>query len=642
MVTKKSSGNTLRGIAIGLILIPLNSYWLVLSKQPYQYQAVSTNMALFFNVILFIFILAALNLLLRKYLPKISLSQGDLIVVYAMLSIASALSATDMMQTLAPVIEHAFGFATIENDWATLFHKYIPTWIAVSDKRILEAYYKGDSSLYNLRYIEGWFVPALAWISFTIVLVFVMLCINVVIRRQWVEEEKLSYPIIQLPLEMTKVGEGFFSNKLMWLGFAVGGSISLINGLNYLYPVIPDLGFNPYRHNIGAYLTEKPWNAVGWMPVGLVPCIAGLAFFMPLDMSFSCWFFYLFWKTQKVAGSMIGFRGVAGLSGSFYLAQLNQQTFGGAMGIAAIALWLSRRHLVQVFKTIVDKTEIDDSNEPIRYRWAICGILGGMAFITLFCYRAGMSIGVILLFFLLYLAFSIAITRIRVEFGTPIHDFAYGDPPIMMVNALGTRRIGAANLTILSFFFYFNRTYRPHPMPHQLESFKLAQEARLNNRILLFAMLIAMVFSASIFFWVYLHIGYKDGGSSLMRFAADGFRRLEQWLTFPTEGRTGDLASMLTGFVSVIFLMAMRMRFLWWTLHPAGYVISAGYAINPFWFSIFLSWLAKWIILKYGGLKGHRRAIYFFLGLILGEFTLASFWSILGVILGRRMYGFIY
>ena len=102
MVTKKSSGNTLRGIAIGLILIPLNSYWLVLSKQPYQYQAVSTNMALFFNVILFISILAALNLLLRKYLPQISLSQGDLIVVYAMLSIASALSATDMMQTSRP------------------------------------------------------------------------------------------------------------------------------------------------------------------------------------------------------------------------------------------------------------------------------------------------------------------------------------------------------------------------------------------------------------------------------------------------------------------------------------------------------------------------------------------------------------
>ena len=163
-----------------------------------------------------------------------------------------------------------------------------------------------------------------------------------------------------------------------------------------------------------------------------------------------------------------------------------------------------------------------------------------------------------------------------------------------------------------------------------------------NNRMLFAAILIAMVFSASIFFWIYLHIGYKDGGSSLMRFAADGFRRLEQWLTFPTEGRISDLVSMLTGFVSVIFLMGMRMRFLWWGLHPAGYVISAGYAINPFWFSIFLSWFAKWIILKYGGLKGHRRAIYFFLGLILGEFTLASFWSILGVILGRRMYGFIY
>ena len=58
------------------------------------------------------------------------------------------------------------------------------------------------------------------------------------------------------------------------------------------------------------------------------------------------------------------------------------------------------------------------------------------------------------------------------------------------------------------------------------------------------------------------------------------------------------------------------------------------------WFSIFLGWICKWIILKSGGLKAHRKAVPFFLGMILGQMTIGSIWSIIGVIIKRKIYSF--
>ena len=37
-----------------------------------------------------------------------------------------------------------------------------------------------------------------------------------------------------------------------------------------------------------------------------------------------------------------------------------------------------------------------------------------------------------------------------------------------------------------------------------------------------------------------------------------------------------------------------------------------------------MSWLIKWLILQYGGVVRHRKVAPFFLGLILGEFTIGE------------------
>ena len=279
-------------------------------------------------------------------------------------------------------------------------------------------------------------------------------------------------------------------------------------------------------------------------------------------------------------------------------------------------------------------------NEPISYRATLIGLILGLVFIGGFCSKVGMSLWVIAVFFTIWLAISIAITRLRAELGSPVHDLHFIGPDEMMPRMFGIRGLGAANLTGFSYLYFLNRAHRSHAMPHQLEGFKLANGARGPLRRLAILMIFASALGAVSSFWAFLSLGYWDGGTS--GFGRESFNRLERWLNYSAPPEVPALGFAGVGFGLTLLLATMRMRFLWWNLHPVGYAISGSWAINPMIGSIFVGWLLKWIVLRYGGLRWHRAAIPFFLGLVLGEFLVGTFWSVYGIILGQPMYRFLF
>ena len=133
---------TWRSVVIGLFLIPLNAVWIMQMEAVY-YSAHSTLIALFFNVVCNLLILVLLNIPLRKLSPNLAFNQGELITVYVMLSLSSALVGHSMLQILPATMAAPLALATPENDWRDLFWRYIPQWLAISDERALEGYVRG-------------------------------------------------------------------------------------------------------------------------------------------------------------------------------------------------------------------------------------------------------------------------------------------------------------------------------------------------------------------------------------------------------------------------------------------------------------------------------------------------------------------
>ena len=636
-LTRQHSTVTIRAICVGLLLIPLNSFWHIQMTLVWlmNFPAI---LALLFNVIFILFILVNINNLLRRYFPKIAFRQGELLTIYIMLCAATALNGYDMMQCLVSLIGTGTWYATPENEWIELFGHYLPNWLVIKGREILPPFYEGGTTFYVAKYLRGWVVPIVSWTLFTLALIYVMVCINVLLRKQWIENERLAYPIVELPFDMTKEGKpNFFANRVLWIGIAIAGGISLLNGFSYLYPSIPRIPI--WVTSLNRYFTGKPWNAIYSMNVTLYPFVIGLGFLMPLDLVFSYWAFYLFWQAQRIMGSYLGLASLPGFP--YPMAQVR----GVWIGLLLFALWGGRKHFARVLRKALTGGGADDAGEPMTYRNALIGIAVGGGFILGFCYLAGLSLWFALSFFVIYFALSTTITRIRAELGPPAHDMYGAGPDYILTTLLGTRRIGPHNLSVMTLFYWINReSYRAHPMPHQLEGFKLADRVGMRGNRVIVAILLATLLGALSCFWAFLHAGYKLGTETRLYrttwFAREGYSILASRLTHPAGVAYTDILFMCLGFVFTITMLIIRTKFLWWALHPVGYAVTGWWIIGRLWFPLLISSIVKWTALKFGGVRAYRRLVPFFLGLILGDFVMGSFWSLLGIVLGRHTYVF--
>ena len=419
-----------------------------------------------------------------------------------------------------------------------------------------------------------------------------------------------------MPIEVIGNTSKLFSNKLIWLGFGIALGLELLAGVNYLWPVVPALKI---KHQL--YFTEKPWSAVGRLPIYVYPFAIGLGYLMPLDLSLSFWFFYLFWGAQRVFFSAIGWITAIGMQ--------TEQRGGAWVGIGVLALWTSRRHIVSVLKGVFSSRPQD-----ALYRLAVLGLIFGLVFIVVFWYQAGLSPWVALGYFGIYFLLCTAMTRMRAELGPPTHELHSMHPDRIMIMFMGTRPFGTANLTNTRLLSWLAYGYRCHPMPHQLEAFKIGANFRLKEHWLVVAMIVASAVGAIMSIGGHVALYYK------YRFARWGigeFHQLQSWITFPRDVDYARLQHMTFGFLFTVLLTVLKRGFLWWPLYPVGFAVGNGWAIGWMWFSIFLGWLAKWLLFI-GGVRSYRRMLPLFLGLIFGQFVAGSLWSLIGVVTEKNVY----
>jgi len=618
-------------LAIGTVLILINAYWIALVSGIHH----SLNPAyasLFIAPIVNLFFLVLLNTLLKQFRPQLALNRAQLLIVYQMLVMLCLVSGHNPMDFILGILAHPFWFATFENEYAALFHRYIPSWFTIQDKSALSGFFAGNSSLYTAQHLSAWIGPALLWSFVTFVLFFILMCFNSIQRLQWSERERLSYPIAQLPIEMTT--PRFFSRRLLWLGFGICAAVELLNGLHFLYPFIPGV---PLKiPDFGAKIfTSKPWSAIGWLPLFFYPWVIGLTFFVPLELSFSVWFFFLFTKFQLILGSIGGWKSLPGFP--YY----NQQGIGAWLTLGILVLWASRKHLKTVF-TLALKPPTS-TNEPFQYRTALLGILIGTVILVIIFQQAGMSVGILLAFLCLYVLMSVAITYARAAVGVPYHEVIWTHPQLMLVSVLGSRRIGVANLTLFSFLYPYVRDNVSHPMPSQLEGFKIAERARLSQKKMAIAMIVALLVATPVSFWAYLHLMYQHGAVQsegyIIGIGIETFERLLlPWLQQPHAPDSIGLS--FTGFASLftLGLMFLRRQFIWFPFHPAGYALGLSAGMVWVWSAVCVGWFIKAVLLKFGGLRTYRKAAPFFVGVILGDFLMGTFWSLVGTVFEIPVY----
>lgn len=634
-------GITRRVLLLSLVLMPLNCYW-VLQMEIVWYCGQPTTVSLYFHVIFTLLVMLMINAVLRRCAPRWALHPNEFLTLYIMLAVATSVSSHDQVEILVSMLGESTWFATPENRWAERFDRFLPDYLVMKDRSILKGFYEGESTLYTTERLLAWAVPAAIWIAFIVVLVFTCLCINVIVRKQWTDRERLSYPIAQIPLAIVDPRADLWRSRLFWLGFALAAGINVLNGLNYLYPSIPGI---PTRgrpfNNIGRFFVTWPWNVWNGVNFNFYPFAIGLGYLLPVDLLFASWFFFWYWQAELVVAARYGWLGRPRAP------YIIEQSFGAYMGLFIFALWIGRGNLAQVLRHTVSRRKvIDDSREPLGYRWAVVGAGAGFAALVAFSWYNGMPMWIAVAFFAISFALLTAVTRMRAELGPPAHDLHYGGPDEMMTAVMGTQAIGPGGLAMFSMFWWLTRAYRSHPMPHQLEGFKIAERRNMSMRPLFWAMMLAGVVGAVAGFWGMLHIGYRYGmgtanvGLAAHAFAREPWDRLNRWLEVPQPPNRASELAIVVGLLFSLFLLLMRTRFAWWPFHPVGYAVSSSWSMGLLWGPLLIAWLIKLLVLRWGGLRLYRRGLPLFLGMIIGECMAGAVWSLIGVAFQTKTYVF--
>ena len=280
---------------------------------------------------------------------------------------------------------------------------------------------------------------------------------------------------------------------------------------------------------------------------------------------------------------------------------------------------------------------VDDTDEIISYRTAVWGLILGVVAMSLWLWRAGLPLWVAPLFLFGALVTFVSLTRIIAEAGLPMV-FPRNIPLDFVISGIGAKHIGPTGIAALGPTVIWTESLASTMMAHTATGLKLTGEIAYRKRWLLLALAIAIGVSAVSTFWMSLWVTYREGAINV----AGSVSYLPDY-TWEYVGRrveenagpnwSGWLVRLLGGGV-MAGLLVMYRRFLWWPLHPLGFVVSMDRVMDTAWFPVFVAWLTKSVLLKYGGLKAYRALIPVFYGLILGQFVAGGIWLIVDYFTG--------
>jgi hypothetical protein len=589
------------------------------------------------------------------------LARNEALVVYISCLFSCLVPGHGAENFLVSNIVAPFYFATPENRWLDFLLPHLPAWsspvlwadpsqsagttLSAAGSRVANGFYDGGMAVPWL----AWSVPLLVWGAMCLLLYTMLGCFAVMLHEQWAEREALAFPLNQLPLEMTAEMDrpgalfgSFFTNRLMWLGFALAAVMQMLNGLHLYFPDVPAIVWNL---DTGPLFAEAPWNQMGWTPIQIYPIAIGVSYLLTSEISFSLWFFALLMRFEFIGSYLLGYPPNAVQGGRDFT---TFQTVGAFLAYAALVLWTARHHLRHVARRALglDAAGPHERDGFLSYPQAFWGFvfssLGLLGLTCLMGVRPLLAVGL----WAFYLVTAIGLTRLVVEGGMLYVGNLWRPLPIIAQLTNGSAQSWLPASTVAPAAVVqgaFMTDMRAFLLPSFVQGFKLAEENGIRRRPLLGLIAAIITLTLAMGLLMRVRLGYADGALGFHPFfAKDGPllapRTTQTVLAGVPHVSWTNWFWLIVGAALTWGMMLARSRFLWFPLHPLGYLIPLSYPLLTLWFSIFCGWTAKTIITRYGGHDAYRAARAGFLGLALGDIAMMLFWLLVDGWQGRTFH----
>jgi len=560
------------------------------------------------------------------------LARGEWVVLYSMMLVSAGLTSLGFSAYVVPVLAAIPYYATPENDWLALLTPHLPTWIAPFDAGASRLFFEGGDAPVPWPL---WIRPLLLWGGYALVLLWTMICLCALLRRQWIERERLVFPLVQLPLELLEPAPTPQARWTLFAGAAMPFAVHAVNGLHAYFPAVPAI---PLFYDAGRHLVEKPWNVVQPLWVILHFSAVGFVYLLPIDLSFSLWVFYFLFHAQSVA-MVVGGIPLGQSTGYATRGFAAYQMAGAILTLGCVSLWRSRRWLGELAQAARHQRPL--AEEPMSPRMALGGFVGGVLLLGLAETAAGVPAWLAGATTGLFLLTMVAMTRMVSEGGLLFIQTPFR-PTDLLTPFIGSAPMTPRGLAVLNLQeMVFSFDVRSSPMPSVMDAFRFLESSRLSRRSLLPSVMAACVVAMVVACGTTLLIGRANGAATVSGWFGVGapqlpFSRLAAQLV---NGVAPDAYSVLwmgVGAGLTLFITALRARFLGFPIHPIGYAMGPSWPLIQLWFSTLVGWAAKYGSLRFGGIRLYRRWRPFFLGMVLGEFVAGGFWVVLDFLFGKQ------
>ena len=607
---------TLRALLLGLVTIAGTFYYIIQIAQKQgsgTYVQSQYPMSAFMPFVLWLFVNAALALIL----PRLSLRRGEMLTIFSMTWVVAV---TPMwINFWASLVSAPSYFADEENRWADILFGHLPWQVFVPPtSRVVDNLWNGLPQGMSVPW-DGWVGTVVQWLGATGAATVFGYCLLVVFRHQWQENEKLPYPLAQLPRDLTAGFEQkrrlpqIFRSKLFWIGFAVVIVPQIHNIVTYFVPGLPTFGlfWNYYRY---------------WFDHGLV---YGFIRVMPLILM------VVYLCPVHILGSIVIFHGLAtfkmglirrygapdvGFASTDMRLFLWTESHGALVFVGLWSVWIARRHLLGIWRQV--RSGEGDKGEVVSYRMALLGLVASGLYVVGWAVSMGVSLPMAVgSFGLMVIAFFVTVKMVAasgIAYLYPPRVYLKGDAFFLeLVGSIyvPTRRLVPFKVfTSYAFLGHFTIPAWP-AIAHHLRIFSLKRQPGWVAAVVLVSFPVGFVVAL----WALLDLAYTEGGAIyLWRRTTWGFNDLVHLINNPTSPSLGKWVLWWVGFLEAGVLTLLRNRFHWLPLHPIGLIVQMTHTAWWYWINFFLILIIKASLLRFGGIRAYLAGKPFFYGLGVG------------------------
>ncbi len=618
---------TWRAFLLGLVLVVVLSWADVAGGMSRGYGWTTEGHFPYGCVFLLVVVTLALNVLIKLVKKTAAFRQAELMLIWCMLIVGATVPATGLMRFWFPMLaappylaqRHDIVWRDTALDAVsdTLVLSKDPKSVAVKD------FFEGGRTEGRMPWRQ-WLTPISRWALFFAAFYLAVIFLCGILRKQWVDKERLQFPLACVPLEFTEGSAGggllpsIFGNRAFVVGLLGALAFRLIRAVPVLFGKPSWAISMPLADILQGTSLEKLHMVnftLNWMTIGF-------AYLVPVDVSLSIWFFYLFGRAQLLTAAWLGLPVYTGR----WSPLIPWQQAGAYVAFTVGALYMCRHHLRDVFRKALGRgAGTDDSEEPISYRVSFWGFLVCSALCVVWFVAYDMRPVAAVVLLMVFLSIQIVHARLVAQSGVP-NNWLMWDPADLLYGASGGHIFGSAGPVLA----HMQRRMMMHEIrlcPAVIHCLRISKVFKKSRRLLVPALLVALVVALTVSSWTFLDEAYDRGTLNFnIRWAAiknplDAYNLAHQKIQRSGSGNF-SWSAFGTGVVVTTGIMIMRSRFYWWPIHPIGIMANAGWHPDRMWLPFLLGWLIKVCISKFGGGRMLRDGRHFFMGLIMAEASL--------------------